>query len=178
MSQFLKKDFTITNRLYIYTIMLNKNTKQNRLELLKQIISEKKISDQGQLLNELKKKGIDTTQATISRDFQKLKTVKVRVRPGVYKYKLQEKSDMTGLDERLAILFENFVYDMKSTGNQLIIKTTPGNANSVASLIDHRNTPEILGTIAGDDTILVITESEAKRIDIEKNFKQILDRVS
>ncbi len=157
---------------------MNKNTKKERLEALRKILKETEVSDQSQLLKELEKMGIHTTQATISRDFHTLKTTKVRIRPGVYKYKLLERSDVSDFQKRLEILFENFVFDIKATGNQLLIKTSPGSANSVASIIDQMNRPEILGTIAGDDTILLIALSEEQRKIIEEEYWEILNRVS
>ena len=157
---------------------MNENTKKERLRLLKKIIKENEISDQIQLLDELKRKGIDTTQATISRDLQELKIIKIRVRPGMYKYEVLEKPQEGDLWNQLGILFENFVYELKSTGNLLIIKTSPGNANSVAVVCDRLGLPQIMGTIAGDDTILMIIDREENRIALEKRFNAILEKIS
>lgn len=148
--------------------------KIKRHHLLKEIITEQEIGDQRKLLDELKKKGIDTTQATISRDLQDMGFFKVRIRPGEYKYELLEKTSEGMIWDRLRLLFHNFVTDVKGTKNLILIKTTPGNAQGVASLIDGFTRSEILGTVAGDDTILVIIDTDKNREGIEKELRQLL----
>jgi transcriptional regulator of arginine metabolism len=153
-------------------------TKRIRLQLLKKIISEQEVSDQIQLLKELRNSGIETTQATISRDLQELNVVKVRIKPGRYKYEILEKASESDLSEQLRVVFDNFVDGIKSTNNLIVIKTAPGNANSVAVIIDRLGLPEILGTIAGDDTILVIVDTDENRKRIEDEFITILEKTS
>ena len=153
---------------------MNEYTKLKRQRFLRMIIEEKGVGDQPHLLNELKKHDIVTTQATISRDLQELGFVKVRIEPGLYKYEARGKTSKSLLWEQLQILFKNFVTDVKSTNNLILIKTSPGNANGVASLIDGLQRKEILGTIAGDDTILVVVDSEENRKDVEKDFQDLL----
>ena len=155
---------------------MNDYTTAIRLRLLKKTISEQEISDQIQLLNELKNSGIDTTQATISRDLQKLKVVKVRIEPGRYRYQILEKASETDLRDQLRVVFDNFVDEIKSTNNLIVIRTAPGNANSVAVIIDRLGLPEILGTIAGDDTILVVVDTGENRKKIEDEFIGILEK--
>ena len=154
---------------------MNDYTKRIRLHLLKKIISEQEVSDQIQLLNQLKNSGIQTTQATISRDLQELNVVKVRVKPGHYKYEILEKASESNLREQLRVVFDNFVDEIKSTNNLIVIKTAPGNANSVAAIVDRLEVPEILGTIAGDDTMLVIVDTDENRKRIESEFIAILE---
>jgi transcriptional regulator of arginine metabolism len=148
--------------------------KLERQRLLKKIVAEQGISGQNQLLAELRKQGIDTTQATISRDLQEMGFFKFRVKPGEYKYKMLEKTLKGEIWDRLGLLFNNFVRVIKSTKNMILVKTTPGNAQGVASLIDDLERKEILGTVAGDDTILIIIDSDNNRAEIEKEFKQLL----
>jgi len=155
---------------------MNDHTKRTRQQLLKRIISEQEVSDQIQLLVELKNSGIDTTQATISRDLQELKVVKVRVKPGRCKYEILEKASEGDLRDQLRVAFDNFVDEIKSTNNLIVIRTAPGNANSVAVIIDRLELPEILGTIAGDDTILVVVDTDESRKRIEKGFIGISER--
>lgn len=138
------------------------------------MIIEHGFGDQHQLLDELKKRGIDKTQATISRDLQEMGFFKVCIKPGEYKYELLERASDGMIWDRLRLLFHNFVTDVKGTKNLIIIKTTPGNAQGVASLIDGVTRSEILGTVAGDDTILVIIDRDKNRVKIEKEFRQLL----
>ena len=149
-------------------------TKIGRQHLLRKIITEQEIGNQHKLFDELKKHGIDTTQATISRDLQEMGFFKVRIKPGEYKYELLERASEGMIWDRLKLLFHNFVTDVKSTKNLILIKTTPGNAQGIASLLDGVTRSEILGTVAGDDTILVVIDTDKNRERIEKELRQFL----
>ena len=155
--------------------MAHEYTKKQRQQILKRIIGEQLIGDQTRLMDELRAFGIDATQATISRDFQDMGVVKVRVRPGIFKYQIIERIPTEVVQKKLKVLFDNFLVDIKSTGNQLLLKTTPGNANGVASFVDRLNKPEILGTVAGDDTILVVVDTEKNREKVEEEFQLLFE---
>jgi len=159
-----------------YAVIMIKYTKPNRQALLREIVSRREFSAQEQILRAVRIKGVRTTQATLSRDLQEMGFVKVRLRPGFFRYELLDRSAKRGLWERLKVLFENFVTGVRSTGNLILVKTSPGNANGVASLIDSLNKPEILGTVAGDDTILVVTADEKDRKRLEKEFAELLEK--
>lgn len=153
---------------------MNEYTKLDRHQLIKNLINGQEISDQQQLLEELKKQGCDATQATVSRDLQELNVTKVRVRSGSYKYEIFEKTDNGAIENKLKVLFDNFVIDMKATGNLILIKCTPGNANGVASFIDRLGRREILGTVAGDDTILVVIDTAENSREVQQEFQKLL----
>ncbi len=142
---------------------------------MRQIIEMMGISDQAHLLQELKRRGVKTTQATISRDLHEMGVVKTKVAPGVYIYKYEILGSLSKdvILRRLKIMFENFVVDIKGTANLILIKTSPGNAHGVASLIDLTKFKEVLGTIAGDDTILVVVDEKQNRLRLEKKFYEI-----
>ena len=154
---------------------MNKKTKSKRQQFLRDVIARQGSGDQHHLLMELKKQGIATTQATISRDLNEMGFIKVRVETGVYRYEYFEKVSDASLRERLKVLFANFVIEIKSANNLILLKTSPGNANGVASLIDGLQRKEILGTIAGDDTILVVIRNLESRKNVEKEFKMLLE---
>jgi transcriptional regulator of arginine metabolism len=153
---------------------MNENTKRSRQRALHAILERERIADQDKLLAVLKKRGIRTTQATISRDFREMGVVKVPVAPGGYAYKAEiaepAPSGARGLDG----LFRTFVTDVKGASHLVVIKTTPGNANGVAVQIDALKKPVILGTVAGDDTILVVVDTEAHRAAVEREFRALL----
>ena len=153
---------------------MNKNTKARRQQVLRNIILEKGVGDQHHLLEAMIKNGFSTTQATISRDLQEMGFVKIRVGQGEYRYELLDKASPDVIWERLRLLFHNFVTDIKSTKNLILIKTSPGNANGVASLVDSLARPEILGTVAGDDTILVVVDTDRNRAEVERAFRRLL----
>lgn len=153
---------------------MNKYTKAYRQKILRHIIEMMGISDQSHLLQELKRRGVKTTQATISRDLHEMGVVKTKVAPGVYIYKYEVLGSLPRdvISRRLKIMFENFVVDIKGTENLILVKTSPGNAHGVASLIDLSKFKEVLGTIAGDDTILVVVDDKQNRIRLEKKFHE------
>ncbi len=153
---------------------MNTITKHARQLLLKELIGRADAGDQGLILREMRKRGIRTTQATISRDLREMGYVKVRIGPGASRYEVFDPSAKGGLLERLKVLFRSFVLYIKGTGQLLLVKTSPGNANGVASLIDSLRKEEILGTIAGDDTVLVVAAGEKQRKDIEREFASML----
>jgi len=154
---------------------MNIYTKEKRRQLLREIVSNHGIGDQHHLQTELARRGIDTTQATISRDLRDMGYVKVQLDHGAYRYDLFEKTTEDFIWRRLKILFKNFVTDVKSTENLVLVKTSPGNANGVASLIDGLRREEILGTIAGDDTILIVADTKENGKSVEKSLRELLD---
>ena len=156
---------------------MNSNfSKKQRLNLIRKIIRQKEISDQIQLLQELEQEGLTTTQATISRDLQELKVIKARIKPGIYKYSIFESTIHSNLLHQLGVFFKNFVNEIKGSGNLIVIKNIPGTAGTVAMILDQMERKEILGTIAGLDTILVVIDSEDNRIKLQKEFNGIMTR--
>jgi transcriptional regulator of arginine metabolism len=100
----------------------------------------------------------------------------VRVEAGRYRYEILKKASESDLKDQLRVVFDNFVNQIKSTNNMIVIKTISGNANRVAVIIDRLGLPEILGTIAGDDTILIVIDTDENRKRIENEFVNILEK--
>jgi transcriptional regulator of arginine metabolism len=129
--------------------------KVSRLLAIEKIISMENISSQEQLLKRLKGKGISCTQATLSRNLRQLGVLRIPNGRGGYKYSLSEQGKLSA--GTLSTL--NIVSAIKSiidAKGMIIIKTIPGHANGVAVCIDNADRYEIAGTIAGDDTLLII----------------------
>ena len=132
--------------------------KANRLDTIKLIISSRDISSQDEILCELNEAGFEVTQATLSRDLKKLKVAKASTADGRYVYVLPnntmyQRSHNQSPSEML--MHSGFV-SLNFSGNLAVMLTRPGYASSIAYDIDNRNIPCILGTIAGDDTILMV----------------------
>jgi transcriptional regulator of arginine metabolism len=145
--------------------------KKVRQQKIRQLIETKEISTQGQLVNELQKCNIPVTQATLSRDLREIGVIKVTKGLGEYVYKI---SDETASSEReLKNKFLNFVREIKETGNLILIKTPPGEAQAVARVIDLAEIEHILGTVAGDDTILVVVDDVEDAKKIKKKFQDL-----
>ena len=129
--------------------------KTNRLLSIENIIAEEKISTQDELLQKLKGKGISCTQATLSRNLRQLGVARIPDGNGGYKYSLSENPKSTvNLTVKLSIV--PVIRDIVEAKGLMVIKTIPGNASNTAFFIDGAGRYEIAGTIAGDDTILVI----------------------
>jgi transcriptional regulator of arginine metabolism len=153
---------------------MNIYTKTERQKLLAEILERQDPGRQTELLLELRKRGAAVTQATVSRDLQEMGYVRLRIRPGVFRYERLDSPGTERLSQRLKVLFAHFVSEIKGVGNMILVKTSPGNANGVASLIDGLRDPVLLGTVAGDDTILVVVDNEKNRKRIEHEFRSLL----
>ncbi len=123
-----------------------------------ELITERSIETQEELADALRKRGFQVTQATVSRDIKELRLIKALSPDGVYRYATADKGD-SSLNDRLIRMFSETVISMVSAYNQVIIRTLAGSANTAAETIDNLQWPEILGTIAGDNTILMILRS-------------------
>jgi transcriptional regulator of arginine metabolism len=141
--------------------------KSHRQETIRKIISKGNIHSQDELLQALKSEGFELTQATLSRDLKILQVAKITDRLRGYKYTIQ---DETIGAVKVGINPSNFIVDgfreIEFSGNIAIIKTLPGYASSIASLIDNAKPNEILGTIAGDDTIMLVIREGFQKEDI------------
>ena len=133
--------------------------KNNRLEALRMIISSQQLGSQEELLNALQHEGFKLTQATLSRDLKQLKVAKAASMSGNYVYVLPNetmyKRVSTPQQVREMMQVPGFV-SINFSSNMGVIKTRPGYASSIAWNIDNSDIPQILGTIAGDDTIFIV----------------------
>ena len=130
--------------------------KNVRQEKLLQIISEEAIETQEQLLQRLNDLGIRSTQATISRDIKQLRIIKELGPNGVYRYATAPKPAEHTFSAKLNLIFRQCITSVDYAQNMIVVKTMPGLANGAASAIDKLNIPEMLGTLAGDDTCFVV----------------------
>jgi len=135
-----------------------------RLLAIKNIIASNKVSSQDELLALLEKKGLSYTQATLSRDLKFLKVNKISDNEKGYIYELPDLHSASNVTAE-AYAAQGFI-SMQFANHLGIIKTLPGYANSIASLIDKTNPFEIAGTIAGDDTILIIPHDNVSEKDV------------
>lgn len=137
------------------------------------IIEEKDIETQEELANELRKTGMKITQATVSRDIKELRLVKVLSPNGVQKYTSMNHTDKS-ISERLNRVFSESVLSIEHANNLIVIKTIVAGAQAAASAIDALNWSEIIGCIAGDDTILVVLRDNNMVESVMKRFNNML----
>lgn len=132
--------------------------KSSRQMAILELIREKDIETQEELADELRDREFHVTQATVSRDIKELRLLKVLSATGAYKYATADKAE-NGLSERLSRVFSESVLGISHAYNQIVIKTLSGSANAAAEAVDSLDWPEILGTLAGDNTIFMLIRS-------------------
>ncbi|HSW10606.1 MAG TPA: arginine repressor [Bacillota bacterium] len=137
-----------------------------------ELIRERPISTQDQLTGILCSEGIAVTQATISRDIRDLRLVKVPGDDGHYRYALPDDPSGNGRVERLRRHLHDLLVGVDFAENIIVLRTLPGTANTVAVGIDRLGWPEVLGTIAGDDTILVVVRSRELTQEIAHRLRE------
>ncbi len=147
--------------------------KSSRQEKILEIISKNNIETQEELIEALKKEGIVATQATASRDIRQLKLLKVMV-DGVYKY-VAPKKELDELSEYNSALILS-IREIKYALNNVVIRTAPGLAQAVAAGVDSLRENDILGSVAGDDTIILVTSSEEASERIAQKLSKIAER--
>jgi transcriptional regulator of arginine metabolism len=126
-------------------------TKKSRQGRILEIVRRNAISSQDRLSGLLKAQGVDVTQSTLSRDIRELGLVKVR---GVYQHAAEARS--TPAPELLRRSLQQLVVQSGASGNIVMVKTAPGNGHSLGVVLDSARWPEVLGTVAGDDTVFVL----------------------
>ena len=151
--------------------------KASRLEALKMLISSKELSNQEEVLQALKVEGFLLTQATLSRDLKQLKVAKAASMNGKYVYVLPNETMYKRIHKPLSptemMMTPGFV-SINFSGNMGIIKTRPGYASSIAYNIDSSDIPQIIGTIAGDDTIFIVLKEGASPEDVKDSLNGII----
>lgn len=134
--------------------------KKKRHQRLLAIIAGADIQTQEQLTEMLRAEGFAVTQATVSRDIKELGLIKTPSASGGYKYALSAKTAKTPEKKEHLTIFSNGVTGVDCALHTVVVHTYEGMANAVAASLDKINSPEVLGSIAGDDTILLVTRSE------------------
>lgn len=134
-----------------------KLSKAQRQHRIIQILEQSPVASQQQLVELLGHGGVEATQATVSRDLEEIGAVKVRAAGGESVYAVPElPKDRVAPGEHLRRVLGDWVVEVASSANLVVLRTPPGSAHVVASALDRAGLPEILGTVAGDDTVLVV----------------------
>ena len=128
--------------------------KSARQTMILELIDQYDIDTQDELASMLKARGLKVTQATVSRDIKELRLIKVLSDEGVYKYATVDKAE-ADLKDRFINIFAHVVLAMSATGNLVVIKTIPGTASAATEAIDSMRMEEVVGTIAGDNSIFI-----------------------
>lgn len=153
--------------------------RKKRIEVIIDIIKNNAVGSQEELVEMLAKKGHNVTQATLSRDLKMLRTTKISTDRGSYMYVLPDNDSMRvkfnpGLEEGAHINIAKGLVSVKMSGNMVVIKTRNGYASALAYDIDMGNHLEILGTIAGADTVFAVMRENVSRSETAQLFSSIL----
>ncbi len=151
--------------------------KYNRHAKILDIIESYEIETQDELADKLREIGMDVTQATISRDIKELRLVKVLTPGGKYRYSAIH-GDSGNMNDRLLVIIKEAFVSCDYANNILVIKTLPGMAQAVAATLDALGWNDIVGTIAGDDTIMIVCRAEKIAEDLMEKFTRMVRGVS
>jgi len=147
--------------------------KARRQAKILEVIRHAVIETQEELAEALGRHGIPVTQATVSRDIKELQLNKVSTGDGRYRYALPEEAPSSSWDKRRRI-FRESVLEVEHSENIVVIKSLPGTAPGVASAIDHLGWTEMLGSVAGDDTVLVVIKPREVAAEIAQRIRGLM----
>ena len=149
--------------------------KSARQRKILEIVGHQVIGTQEEIAHILRESGYPVTQATISRDIKELGLVKIPIGQDQYRYAIPQEPQEKNMYPRLQRVFRDSVTHLDYSENLIVIKTLTGNAHAVASCIDHTKWEEIIGTVAGDDTILIIVKPKNAVEKVLKDFSSLLE---
>ncbi|PXV93657.1 ArgR family transcriptional regulator [Lachnotalea glycerini] len=152
----------------------NDNIKEERQKIILELIKTNSVCTQEELRDLLIDKGYETTQATVSRDIRQLNLVKAVGPNGEYCYRRGKQSDQYYMSHKFYSIFMAAVKEVSYAGNLVVIKCESGMANPVCVILDSFEWRDILGTIAGNDTILIVAKDAESAGNMSKQFKNMM----
>lgn len=152
--------------------------KPYRQEKIREIVESRAVETQEDLAACLRREHIAVTQATVSRDIKEMMLVKVPMGGGRFRYALPEGAGRERAESRLAALFRDAVTGVAESDALVVLRTRPGMANAVASALDEARWPDIIGTVAGDDTILAVAKPKEAAPAVAARMEAMLGRES
>ncbi len=150
------------------------NMKSERQAKILDLIVKKEIGTQDELTEELEKAGYQVTQATVSRDIREMRLTKVALGKGKLRYVAYKESG-EDLSQKYRRIFKDGFISMDNAQNILVIKTVSGMAMAVAAALDHMDFSEIVGSIAGDDTIMCAIRSMDDTVSLMRNLRKVIE---
>lgn len=147
-------------------------SKKQRLQKISELIENFEIDTQEELTERLNSAGFSVSQATVSRDMKDLNVIKSAGIQKKFKY-VKAPTAERGVSDKILNIYKHVTLSITSANNLIVIKTLSGNANTVGMAIDQMNLPQVLGTVAGDDTLLVVTKSSLDAEIVVKTLRSI-----
>ena len=149
--------------------------KPKRLNAIRQMIANEQVGNQDELLQKLREQGFDLTQATLSRDLKQLKVAKTATGDGTYVYVLPAGTQYRRAGNGSPV--REGVISVKFSNNIAVIKTRPGYASGIAFDIDGNDLPSVLGTVAGDDTVLLVIREGYNHEEVSRQLSTIVPEI-
>jgi len=150
-------------------------SKEYRQRLIADLVEESFISTQAEIAEQLAERGIKVTQATISRDVTELRLVRVPAGKGLHRYRSTPLTAQEDVEGELRDRFKLFVRDIGRGENVIVITTDEGHASGIAYVLDKLDRSEIVGTLAGQNTILVVARTTAEAQPLQDEFEALLE---
>lgn len=141
--------------------------RKRRRELIRELIESNSPSSQRELAELLSRRGVVVDQSTVSRDLKEMGAVRL---PGG-RYALPEAGEAPADERELARGLREFVLSVEASGNLVVLRTAPGNAHAMAVILDRARLPQVVGTVAGDDTILVVVREGFRAADMARELR-------
>ena len=146
--------------------------KARRHQRILDIVRSKPIQTQEDLSTELAREGMSVTQATISRDIKELRLIKAPVGDGSYRYTVPVDRNIEDINRRIERVFREAVLSVEDSDNIVVIKTLEGAAQAIGAIVDDLDWPEVVGSLAGDDTIFVVVKPADKALEVMARFNK------
>ena len=151
-----------------------RRNKPQRQHLVAKLLAKHPVTSQEQLVDLLAAEGVAATQATVSRDLDDLGAIKVRSVEGEPIYAIPElPMDQRAPDDHLRRVFGDWVVEVGASHNLVVLRTPPGSAHVVGSALDRADLPEILGTVAGDDTLIIVVAGDVTGEEVAARFRDL-----
>ena len=148
--------------------------KNNRQSMILDIIAKEHIETQEQLLEQLRQRGVASTQATISRDIKQMHLIKEPVGRGVYKYAVSGNRTRLNFAEKLRTIFRESITSIESAQNIVVVKTMPGLASAACAALDDMDIAYMVGSLAGDDTAFLVMKDADSAATFCEEIKEML----
>lgn len=149
-------------------------TKEHRQKRIQEIVAREVVSTQAELVDRLRAERIQVTQATVSRDINELRLVRLPLGQGRHRYALAPLSVASDVRDELRRRARDYVLDLDLGENLIVVRTVEGHANGVAYLLDRMGRDDIVGTLAGQDTILVVARTTGEAEPLLADLQELL----
>ncbi|HUG88711.1 MAG TPA: arginine repressor [Actinomycetota bacterium] len=150
--------------------------KRRRQQAILELVRREPLASQQAILDRLRELGYEVTQPTVSRDLDELGLTRVRDASGHLRYASPQDAAPVGRKEELRHVLQEFVLGIVASGNLVVVRTPPGAANAVAQVLDRVEITDVVGTVAGDDTILVVAREGVRGRTVQRRLERLAQR--